>query len=167
MGLRTGTGIGAEQVPKTFMGRQMEGLKAGGREAGYEIGVGLALRSAETVARAAIRHAERSELYAGLRQEQKLAIKKQRATDDFEVAISKNDDEIARIEKSIDDMQVGVGQAGTAKRAEIQKKTDDLLARLVGMCRGRRGQKRRSSGCPPSRLSEPQPPSLCLAQQPH
>lgn len=129
MGLRTGTGVGAETVPPTFAGRQLAGLNAGAEQAKYELGVGYAFKVAEKVARASIRHAERSQLFSALRQEQKLAIQKQRATDDFERMLSKNDEEIAGIDKALEDLQVATGQAGTAKRASMESQRDSLIAR--------------------------------------
>lgn len=115
MGLRTGTGIGAENVPPTLMGRVAEGTKAGVEQMGMEVGAGLALRGAEKVALMTLKHSTTSELAKKMLQ--------QRSTDKaFAAALSKNDAKISEIEKAMADAaDTAERSVGAVRKAALDK----------------------------------------------
>lgn len=122
MGLRTGTGIGAETVPPTLMGRMAEGTKAGVEQMGMEVGAGVAFRAAEKMALLTLRHSTTSALAKKMLQ--------QRAADrTFAAALSKNDAKIADLEQQIADATRRAESSVGAARAEATRKIDELAAR--------------------------------------
>lgn len=129
MGLRTGTGIGAETVPPTTGGRLVAGAKEGLSQAMFEGVAGVAARAAGAAARATVYHAERSALGKAMRREQKILGQQAQAKTEFERALSANDVEISNIEKSMEavsrEMDVAKGNA----KISAQQKYDALLAK--------------------------------------
>jgi len=115
MGLRTGTGIGAENVPPTLMGRMAEGTKAGVEQMGMEVGAGLALRGAEKVALMTLKHSTTSELA-------KKMLQQSAADKTFAAALTKNDAKISEIEKAMADAaDTAERSVGSVRKAALDK----------------------------------------------
>lgn len=115
MGLRTGTGIGAETVPPTLMGRMAEGTKAGVEQMGMEVGAGLALRGAEKVALMTLKHSTTSELA-------KKMLQQSAADKTFAAALTKNDAKISEIERAMADAaDTAERSVGAVRKAALDK----------------------------------------------
>ena len=131
MGLRTGTGIGAETVPPTLGGRLMAGAQEGLEQGTFEVGAGIAAKLAGAAARATIAHSQRSQFAKALRHEAKLKARMEGERAAYETALSRNDAEIERLEKAIDDIGREQGVAGSNVRLGAQAKLDALEAKKL------------------------------------
>lgn len=124
MGLRTGTGIGAEQVPPTFAAQQMAGVRAGVEQSMFEAGAGIAINAANRAVKWSLPWAERTALGQTLiktgAEEAKLAAKE-----------AANADKVAGLERQITAnqaaMQAAEGRANAelvAKQASLERKME-------------------------------------------
>jgi hypothetical protein len=120
MGLRTGTGIGAESVPETIGGRLMAAGKEGLLQSSFEAGSAVAMKAAANAAVATAGYAGRSTLGQAL-------LKEKQVTSDYLAALASRDARIAELDRRIEANQRVIERNTGRARADAEKQTEALL----------------------------------------